>query len=402
MWQSQWAPKPEVPAAAEQQQPPPPPQADIDPTPPALSPAITNELRPTSSLSASAPTFAPATPGAPPPDVSTSDEFAQTGAAQEDLFDDVIAVDESMRVRSDDDLFADDFTPVTQPIVEQPAPLPAETRTRGGVEGSRGRARGGGRARGRGASAQVKRDSIDTPQPASSAPQDEANALPPQPAQTFDGVPTGPQKDSVPSVRGDRRATGGVRKPKLSEDELASKMAQIKLKNAELSAAHERAEADAASFAHREAQAKHHAAQKAKVERKDRQQMMGERERNRLRKLKAMEGREWDVEKQEEDFRRGGKFDKVGGFAGDQRGYTDGREYLYQEPRGGGGGGRGGSRGGRGGRPAEGGMAPPPRMEEFPALAGSARPTEGARPGLEREASANAGKSWADQVESAS
>jgi hypothetical protein len=172
-------------------------------------------------------------------------------------------------------------------------------------------------------------------------------------------------------------------------------MASISLKNASLTEAHARAEADAASFAERESQAQVASAQRAKEERKDRQQMMGERERNRMRKLKAMEGREWDMEKQEDDFSKGGKFDGKG-FAGDKEGYTDGREYLYREPRGGGG--RGGGRGGAGkGRVGE---AVVPRKEEFPALPEKAG-TAGVKDTSLSSPAAAGKSSWADQVESA-
>ena len=163
-------------------------------------------------------------------------------------------------------------------------------------------------------------------------------------------------------------------------------MAKISIKNASLTAAHARAEADAASFAEREEQAKHIAAQKQKEERRDRQQMMGERERNRMRKLKAMEGREWDAEKREEDYDRGGRFDKKGGFAGDREDYTDGREYLYREPKGGTRGARGAGRGNRIPEQAT------PRQEEFPALPATSKPNS--------TAMMPSGKSWADQVES--
>lgn len=196
-------------------------------------------------------------------------------------------------------------------------------------------------------------------------------------------------------MRGDRRATGGVKKPKLTEDELAEKMARIQIRNAELSAAHDRAEADAASFAHRETQAKQQSAQKQKEERRDRQQMIGEREKNRMRKLKAMEGREWDAEKQEDDFEKGGRYDKRGGFAGDKGDYNDGREYLYQEPRGG----RGAGRGGRGGRPTP---QTAPAQEDFPALSGP-KSTGNPQPSMAFEPSSTATSgqpSWADQVES--
>ncbi|KAK4549490.1 hypothetical protein LTR36_006487 [Oleoguttula mirabilis] len=379
MYQSRWAPKPEE-------------EEDK-----------ANELRPTTSLSASAPTFSPAPAAtAPPPDVSTGDTFAQTGAAHDDLFDDVVPADESMRVRSDDDLFSDDFTPVAQPIVEQAAaPTPSRGRADGarGTGRARGRGRGGGGGGGRGGLPAGTDANVAAPV-VPAAQREQAEAQQP-PSDIPENAPTGPRKEPViHSVRGDRRATGGVKKPKLTEDELAEKMARIQIRNAELSAAHDRAEADAASFAHRETEAKQHSAQKQKEERRDRQQMIGEREKNRMRKLKAMEGREWDAEKQEDDFERGGRFDKRGGFAGDKEDYShdDGREYLYREPRGGRGGGSG--TGGRGARATQ---QHAPAQEDFPALSGGAKKTADAQPTMAMEASSAAAggqPSWADQVES--
>jgi len=349
------------------------------------------EPRPvSSSLSAAAPTFSPAPPSpglsAPPPDVSTVDTFAQTGVGEDNLFDDVIPLDESMRVRSDDDLFSDDFTPVAQPVAEQATPLSPPNR------GNQHRDRGRGRGRGRGAY-QSRNDPVEH-----ATPPQEAGSLQPEtdiaPAENSppQHAPTGPRKEAVPSVRGDRQATGGLRKPKLTEEELAEKMARISIKNASLTAAHARAEADAASFAQREQQAKQFTARKQREERRDRQQMMGEREKNRMRKLKAMEGREWDAEKRDEDFQRGGTFDKRGGFAGDRDDYSDGREYLYRESRGGDRGSGGTTRGARHGRPQ---AASAPKPEDFPAL-----PAADASTGETLGDHAADNSSWADQVES--
>lgn len=334
---------------------------------------------------------------APPQDVSSMHTFTQTGAAHHDLFDDIVPVDDSMRVRSEDDLFGDDFTPLAQPVVEEVAPAPAPTPqiqtqpSRGRGDGQRG-ARDRGRGRGRGAP--VPRGGVAA---AGSEPQisqqndllqSQHNPNPPEDA------PAGPRKETHPSVRGDRRATGGNLKPKLTEDELAEKMARIQVKNASLTAAHARAEADAASFAEREQVA----AKKAKEERKDRQQMMGERERNRQRKLKGMGGREWDAEKEERDFGKGGRFDGKG-FAGDQKEYSDGREYIYREPKAERGGGRGGGGAGRGG-----GQDRLPRKEDFPALPaaskGGSRTETSAVDAAAAAAAPAVGGSWADQVES--
>ncbi|KAH9834690.1 hypothetical protein Tdes44962_MAKER08647 [Teratosphaeria destructans] len=366
MYASRWAPKQKSPAEEEK----------------------FNEPRPTASLSAAAPSFAPAdlSPALPPADVSSNDNyFGQTGAAPDELFDDVVPVDESMRVRSDDDLFSEDFTPVAQPIVEeQPPPIAQPSpRGRGDVQGSRPR----GRGRGRGGIQQQDFESGPSTLPAAreeaAQPMAAEGAVP-------QNAPTGPKKDTVMPVRGDRHATGGVKKPKLTEEELAEKMAQIQIKNAELNAAHARAQADADSFAKRETQAKIQAEKRQREERRDRQQMMGEREKNRQRKLKAVGGREWDMEKSNDDFERGGRFDGKG-FGRDRADYSDGREYLYHERRGGGERERGGGRGGRGGR--GGGRERVPRQEDFPALP--------AKPDSSLENADAGGKSWADQVESA-
>ncbi|THX56337.1 hypothetical protein D6D06_04397 [Aureobasidium pullulans] len=177
------------------------------------------------------------------------------------------------------------------------------------------------------------------------------------------------------------------------EQELAEKMSRISLKNEKLAAAHARAEADAADFAEREEVA----AKRRQEERRDRQQMMGEREKNRLRKLKAVGGREWDAEKPDDADAFGGPRQAGGrgrgahggiagqrnpegareGFGGDREEYTDGREYMYREDRGRG---RGRGRGGRGGS-GRGGRGPQqekqpsqsvPKPTDFPDLSGSA------------------------------
>ncbi|GAB7349456.1 hypothetical protein MBLNU459_g8557t1 [Dothideomycetes sp. NU459] len=378
------------------------------------------------------------------------DDFAQTGAQQDDLFDDIQytpGAEGSMQTRAPDDLFGEDFTPVKEPVIEQaPAPVPQrgrgakEGRGRGrGAERGRGadRGRGGGAERGRGGTeggrgrgrTRARGDTQSNQKPretgaAPSAPEEPATsaiapAAPssavPQPAveatpastlgapdvaeetQTQAEVqPSSAPTTSIPTstphtnaVRGDRTATGGLRKPKLTDEELTEKMNRISLKNASLVAAHERAEADAASFAEREQVA----AQRRKEERRDRQQLLDEREKNRLRKLKASTGREWDSEKHEDDYapRGGGRSAGRGAhggvagprdngldasvFAGDQDDYTDGREYMYRENRGRGRGrgrgGRGGDRGGRGGRGGGGGggqQQRAPTHSDFPDL----------------------------------
>lgn len=445
MYQSRWAPKPEEQKADDTKAK----ASETKPTQPKTAEPIVKEekkqetkveepkieeakveqpkieeTRPTTSssaLSAEATTFAPTPATAvsyePLADSSSYDydNFAQTGGDQDDLFDDFIPVDESERIRADEDLFNDDFTPVAEPVVEETPVAPTEPEpiqapdntaadatpatsapaTRGdGSRGRGGRGRERGRGRGRGNAQARGGHSV---QPATTQAQTNEDIPAKAAGSAPENAPTGPRKDSVPSVRGDRHATGGLKKPKLTEEELAEKMARISVKNASLTAAHARAEADAASFAQRESKAKEISAQRLKEERRDRQQMMGEREKNRMRKLKAMEGREWDAEKNEDDFQKGGLRDKKGGFAGDDREYNDGREYLYKEPRGGDRA-RGSGRSGRGGRSQE---QATPKKEEFPALPTTAnKPTAAATEDALTSITAGPKTSWADQVES--
>ena len=415
------------------------------------------------------------------------DEFAQTGAQQDDLFDEV-QYDQPMQTRASDDLFSHEIQPVTQdiqpatnsekqpdiekqPEAQDPAvpneavsePSKASTQskpvptTSASARGGRGGARGRGRGRGRDNqdrnnqdrtnqdrstqdrnnqdrnrqdrrnqdrpksdrnNNEPRRNNID-PRRANndsrrnnqdrtrreSHPKDTPKDTPKetsteqQEQQPSDATTTNataePSKPATNAVRGDRTATGGLRKPKLSEQELAEKMSRISLKNEKLAAAHARAEADAADFAEREEVA----AKRRQEERRDRQQMMGEREKNRLRKLKAVGGREWDAEKPDDADAFGGPRQAGGrgrgahggiaghrnqegsreGFSGDREDYTDGREYMYREDRGRGRG-RGG-RGGRGGAPGRGGRGPQqekqpsqsvPKPTDFPDLSGSA------------------------------
>lgn len=137
-----------------------------------------------------------------------------------------------------------------------------------------------------------------------------------------------------------------------------------------MSAAHARAEADQASFLEREKVAE----EKRRQERQERRVMDSERERNRQRKLNALNGREWDATKQEEDYNpRGGKGQFRRGMHGGVSGYTR-RDFDdtrtsedRQESSSGHGGhrgrGRGGARGGRGGRTSSRG----PRKDSTPA-----------------------------------
>ncbi|GAM84475.1 hypothetical protein ANO11243_024710 [Dothideomycetidae sp. 11243] len=378
------------------------------------------------------------------------DTFSQT-VDQSDLFDDYNNGEESMQTRAQDDLFGDDFTPISEPqpepeAVPEPAPMqtPAQstapaTRGRGGAGAARGRGRGRGgnhaaptrQAREPTTAPPATSEAQPSPSTPGPAPLMESRHAPSPPA----GASTEPNRaqpvkaDNRPtSVRGDRMATGGNARPKLTEEELSARMASLKVKNATLEAAHARAEADAASFAARE----NEAAKRRTEERKDRQQMMGEREKNRLRKLKAQQGREWDSEKREEDFadkRRGPGRGAYGGVVGTRTGEGRGgeqgveggweKDYMYREGRGGRG--RGG-RGGRGDGHRNEGRQSTPQAEDFPALSAAraaaeskAKQTDTAAPVLsfpskqkdqkpdtdllKETDTGNEKQSWADMVE---
>jgi hypothetical protein len=230
---------------------------------------------------------------------------------------------------------------------------------------------------------------------------------------------------------------------KLTDEELGAKLEAMKLKNAALTAAHERSQADEELFNAREALA----AQRRKEDRVNRQQMMGERERNRQRKLQAVGGREWDAEKKEDDFREDRRKARRGAFGGvvgerpvadstedEQRSGGDrSRGDRGQRSRGPGGRAsdrRGRGRGGGASRGSEktqsgGGSGPsvpapaaiPPTVADFPELPASTAQTGEEKPPQKLEfpikpkdpvftldpltSPSGEKKSWADQVENA-
>ncbi|KAJ9667391.1 hypothetical protein H2201_002592 [Coniosporium apollinis] len=201
--------------------------------------------------------------------------------------------DYGAQTRAEDDLFDDDFTPIPQPTIQRisgpSTPSPPRTNSAQRARGGRGQRRAQGPSRASPPAKSTSPPTHDTASPKS------PTAPPAAPLTAPDEKP----KPTTPAVRGDRTATGGLPRAKLSEAELAAKMAAISLKNASLTAAHERAEADLATFEKREKEASERAAQVARVEKMKRRAMEGEREANRMRKLKAVGGREWDLEKEE-------------------------------------------------------------------------------------------------------
>lgn len=216
-------------------------------------------------------------------------------------------MDEFAQTRPPDDLFGDDFTPIDEPIVQY-ASTPARTTPRP-------RKQPPSAANGR------QRPAASQP-PAANVATDEANG-----AAQADEEPTSPSaaqpsaRKAASAVRGDRSLTGGPARSKLSESELTARMEAIKLKNTAREEAHARATADEEHFQANEAEA----AVRRRQERQQRQAMIGEREKNRLRKEKAMQGREWDMEKQDRAEDNRGSGSRRGAYGGVVAGVGGGR-----------------------------------------------------------------------------
>jgi hypothetical protein len=380
-------------------------------------------------------------------------------------------MDQFAQSRADDNLFDDDLIPVepteyndvVETVVKQVQDISLDNAPKGpsagtnyhrgyDLTGERGRGRG---TRGRGAErvnsrqqssallqskyapASIEPDlalpasvpaivSPDAPEPSAGEP--EAVPAPVvDPEDQSISTPTPPTEPlsspRPPAVRGDRTATGGIKKPKLTEEELTAKLAAAKTRSENLSAAHARAEADAASFNEQERAA----AEKRVKDAANRKVMEGEREKNRARKMAVMGGREWDAEKNEEDFKMASRGRGRGNYTRSANGGVpvnreelpddDLRQYQWNDDRGRGRGrggrrGRGSERGARGGRtdPRNGATAHPNMRAEadFPSLPATTKPQDDRsttrRPEQKRSSSevvsSTAGTgSWADQVE---
>lgn len=338
--------------------------------------------------------------------------------------------------RADDDLFADEFEPVSDEAIEpQQAPKQAQqtladipqiptgaarssqhngaarSRPDRRGRGSRG-GRGGGHQNGMGNSrfASQPETKPETPQIIEAVSPKEVQPVEskesPAPESPLEPQPQiqPDQPHRTPAVRGDRSATGGPAHKKLTEEELTAKMAQMAIINAKRAESHRASEADQAAFQHREKELEKERKERAAAERKNERVMEMERAKNRERKMKAQGGREWDSEKREEDIvdRRGRSSEFVrGGFGGVARGGgLGGSRYAVQEEGGQDGDevqnirggyearGRGRGRGGRGGASRGGKTAAQnvPTAEDFPAL--SSTPTN----------VVPAGGDWADEM----
>ncbi|CAI7570285.1 unnamed protein product [Penicillium glandicola] len=299
------------------------------------------------------------------------DEFAQTRGA-DDLFDDEIIPISTEEQQGQTEVVTPSPEPESQevhvpekPAPEQPSPR-GETpqRGRGGERGRGRRGRGKGGRGGRESDQKRSESSSRKKAPANAPATDAREAPASKPEKTLEPKEhTGPVEEGigedstansaeaqrVPAVRGDRSATGGLRKPKLTEEELSKRIAAAKENAIKKAAAHARAEADQASFMEREQEA----AKKRREELAHRRAMDSEREKNRQRKLKAQTGREWDSQKREEDYNpRGGgsqfRRGMHGGVSGPVR--RDFEDVRTEEAADQSGGNRGRGRGGRGGR----------------------------------------------------
>ncbi|EPS36532.1 hypothetical protein H072_9926 [Dactylellina haptotyla CBS 200.50] len=215
----------------------------------------------------------------------------------------------------------------------------------------------------------------DEPVPSTSPKPDETEEKTPP-----SGPAAGTPRKEFPARN--RITTGGPNRQKLSEEELASRMEAVRLKNQARTEKHLRAAEDEQKFNEAE-QVRRVEEGKRRAEERKRQvedgkkkkELDAEREQNRQRKLKALQNREWDVTKTEEDYnpsgyssrsRRGAHGGVSGFISNPDAGYSregggedavegDG-ERSFHSPRGRGRGGRGrrgdrggGDRGGRGG-----------------------------------------------------
>ena len=344
-------------------------------------------------------------------------------------------MDEFAQSREDDDLFADEFEPVTAPsftIDETPVPLAAEeepanvpsnganpsSQRNGRKEGQERRQRGGrgggGANNGLNASRYAPKTEAapaQAPAPESAAPpttistSDPAipppsisNSAPasqsdePKPAEPTPAIQ--PTNTRTPAVRGDRSATGGPAHKKLTEEELTLKLEKMAILNAQKAERHRLSEADQAAFQHREKELAKERREKAVAEKRNERVMEMERAKNRERKMKAQGGREWDSEKVESDivdgrgrgrsseFVRGGHGGVIrgrgGGLAGSRYATEGVDEAPTSETQSGRGRGtfdiRGRGRGGRGGRGGKASNAAVPSAEDFPSLPTPAKP----------------------------
>ncbi|OTB10055.1 hypothetical protein K445DRAFT_323364 [Daldinia sp. EC12] len=317
-------------------------------------------------------------------------------------------MDDQFNGRTDDDLFADDFEPVetqeelptknepsASPVVEnqlppasseQPTPAPVQPAPTPNAPRSLAQSRHAKQPP-PSSSHHHPRPRKHSPKPAAIDHQQQQGS--PAKSTTSSGAGGGDKKAQAATAKlgqntalADRLASGANPRTKLTESELASKMEQMRILNAEKTRRFEQAERDSRSHAiayeKGMEEARRRRAEEAERRRRgeeERRRMDDERAANRERKLKAMgakEGGSWDEGKNLEDERdrragfrganggiRGAR--NNGGIAGSRFAERDNdtipREFGPDDFRGrgrggrgrGGGSTRGGGRGGRGG-----------------------------------------------------
>jgi hypothetical protein len=248
-------------------------------------------------------------------------------------------MDEFAQSREDDDLFADEFEPVTTPsftVDEAPPPPslpphegteetppavtsneanPAQPHRNGRREGQERRQRGGRGGSNNGLSTSRYAPKTESSPSQAPPPESASTTIPPAtssgpavPASTLSNPPPPPRDATettntrTPAVRGDRSATGGPAHKKLTEEELTAKLEKMAILNAQKAERHRLSEADQAAFQHREKELAKERREKAVAEKRNERVMEMERAKNRERKMKAQGGREWDSEKVESDI----------------------------------------------------------------------------------------------------
>lgn len=263
-------------------------------------------------------------------------------------------MDEFAQSREDDDLFADEFEPISDPVTvieEAKSSVPPQTQERTftnpavghnsasninvrqdhgeqpehnerrnhGERQEHSDRREQGERRGRGGRAGFRgkdynglglsryATSSDVPPAQPATDSTPASDIAPPQAPTAPLQHTTPAAEPsasarTPAVRGDRSATGGPAHKKLTEEELSAKMEKMKVINAEKAERHRLSEADQAAYQHREKELAKERREKAVAEKKNERVMEMERAKNRERKMNAQGGREWDSEKVESDI----------------------------------------------------------------------------------------------------
>ncbi|KAI5852852.1 hypothetical protein DFP73DRAFT_589912 [Morchella snyderi] len=201
-------------------------------------------------------------------------------------------MDNFAQTREADDLFAGEVSPPQNP----PPSAPTEPRAFSSKGGSGNRGGGGGSSSGGRGGLQPR--SVD-------------KRNQPKEAKTVEGAPEDPAAEprvAPKQQKQDRTLSGGLKKDKLTDEQLMERMERVKLNNERLLERRRKAEEDENSFqvqeeARKQADATRTVARKNEIEQeKSRKELDDERAKNRRRKLNAVCSREWDSTKTEEDY----------------------------------------------------------------------------------------------------